>query len=92
VFEWDARKATINAEKHGVTFDDAATVFEDPAALTGPARTTIEARFVLLGRAHSRRVLVVVFTLRGTYAESIRLISARQANRRERHTYASAQD
>ena len=91
MFEWDPRKAVANADKHGVTFDDAATVFLDPNALDGPDldHSTVEARYLRLGRAADGRVLMVAYTLRqgDSDAEKIRLISARRASRRERAAY-----
>jgi uncharacterized protein len=94
VFEWDARKASANAAKHGVTFDEAVTIFVDADALDGPdlPHSSSEARFRRLGRSLEGRVLIVVYTLRSTgHAEAIRLISARRASRRERAAY-TAQD
>jgi uncharacterized DUF497 family protein len=91
MFEWDPRKAIANADKHGVTFDDAATVFLDPNALDGPDldHSAVEARYLRLGRAADGRVLMVAYTLRkgDSDAEKIRLISARRATRRERAAY-----
>ena len=91
MFEWDPRKARANADKHGVTFDDAVTVFVDPNALDGPdlAHSAAEARYLRLGRAADSRVLMVAYTVRtgNDDAEKIRLISARRASRRERATY-----
>jgi uncharacterized DUF497 family protein len=91
VFEWDPRKAIANADKHGVTFDDAVTVFLDPNALDGPDldHSTVEARYLRLGRAADGRVLILAYTLRkdDSDAEKIRLISARRASRRERAAY-----
>ena len=84
MFEWDPRKASANAAKHGVTFDDAVTVFLDPDALDGPdlAHSTVEARCLRLGHAADGRVLMVAYTLRRSDddAEKIRLISARPAS------------
>lgn len=91
VFEWDPRKAAANAEKHGVTFDAAATVFADPNGLDGPdlAHSGAEVRALRLGRAIDGRLLMVAYTVRkGDHdAEKIRLISARRASRRERTAY-----
>jgi uncharacterized DUF497 family protein len=90
VFEWDPRKATSNAEKHGVPFDEAVTVFLDGDALDGPdlQHSGGELRFRRLGSSVEGRVLAVVYTLRRTgHAETIRLISARRASRRERAAY-----
>jgi hypothetical protein len=85
-FEWDPRKAAINAQKHGVTFDEAPTVFADPFGriVDDPRHSRGEARFVLLGHSESDRLLAVMFTERG---DRIRLISARRATRRERQDY-----
>ena len=92
MFEWDPRKAEANAAKHGVSFDDAVSVFLDTDALDGPdlQHSTAEQRFLRLGRAADGRVLIVAYTLRrGGDAEAIRIISARRASRRERAAYAS---
>jgi uncharacterized DUF497 family protein len=85
-FEWDRDKAALNLEQHGVTFDEAASAFADPLSSTilDPDHSDEESRFVLMGEAFSGRLLVVVHTDRG---ESIRLISARLATRRERRQY-----
>ena len=91
MFEWDAAKAAANLRKHGVSFDEAATVFADPDALDGPdlAHST-EARFLRLGHSVSGRVLMVAPTVRGvSNGEKIRIISARRASRKERAAYAS---
>jgi uncharacterized DUF497 family protein len=66
VFEWDPRKAAANAEKHGVTFAVAVTVFLDPDALDGRdlAHSASETRYLRLGRAADGRVLMVAYTLR----------------------------
>ncbi len=94
MFEWDARKAAANAAKHGVTFDDAVTVFVDANALDGPdlAHSEAEPRYLRLGTAADGRVLMVAYTIRRRAdVETIRLISARRASRRERAAYR-AQD
>jgi hypothetical protein len=96
VFEWDPRKAEANANaaKHGVSFDDAVTVFLDPEALDGPdlQHSSAESRFLRLGRSARGHVLMVAYTFRrGGDAEAIRIISARRASRRERAADA-AQD
>jgi uncharacterized DUF497 family protein len=87
-FEWDPKKAKRNLDKHGVSFEEAATAFGDPQSLTDfdPDHSEDEERFVLLGATHAGRLVVVVHTDRG---ESVRLISARIATKRERRTYAS---
>jgi uncharacterized DUF497 family protein len=82
-FEWDADKATANVAKHGVTFEEATTVFLDlDYLLTGDKADP--ARFVALGVLSLARVLIVVHCER---REKMRIISARRASRRERETY-----
>jgi len=85
-FEWDAAKARRNERKHGVSFQEAATVLGDPLALTypDPDHSTREQRFITVGMARSGRVLLVAHTDRG---ENIRIISARPTTRREREHY-----
>ncbi len=95
MFEWDARKAAVNRAKHGVSFEEAATVFGDPDALDGPdlRHSEEEVRFLLLGQAATGRVLIVAYTVRrGVDGESIRIISARRASRKERAAYAPSRD
>jgi hypothetical protein len=85
-FEWDDEKAKANLAKHGVAFEEAATVFGDPLSLTvdDPDHSTTEDRFVTIGRSVVGRVLVVVHSDHG---DRIRLISARAATPRERRAY-----
>jgi uncharacterized DUF497 family protein len=85
-FEWDRDKAKRNRTKHGVTFEEASTVFADPLARTihDPLHSDEEDRYVILGGSNRMRLLVVCFTDR---AEKIRIISARMASRRERKDY-----
>jgi uncharacterized protein len=89
-FEWDPRKAALNLAKHGVSFLEAGTVFEDPEALIlpDPDHSQEEDRFVLLGLSHALRLLVVIHCERGE-GTIIRLISARKADRQERAAYAA---
>ena len=90
MFEWDARKAAANLRKHGVSFDEAATVFADPDALDGPdlAHSEHEVRFLRLGKSLANRLLMLAYTIRGSGdAETIRIISARRASRKEREAY-----
>ena len=86
-FEWDARKAKANLAEHGVSFDEALTIFADPLGrFQDDDRHSIsEHRLVLLGRSSADRLLAVMFTERGP--ECIRLISARKATRSERRQY-----
>jgi uncharacterized protein len=92
MFSWDTRKALKNYQKHGVPFEEVATVFSDPEALDWEdlEHGKPERRWKRLGLSAEGRVLLVVYTLRrlrdGT--ETIRIISARQASRRERRAYA----
>jgi len=93
VFEWGTSKATGHYAKHGVSFEEAATVFGDPDALDGPdlSHSEKELRFLRLGRAVPGRVLIVAYTVRRRDdEESIRIISARRASRKERAAYAAA--
>lgn len=85
-FEWDAEKASANLRKHGVTFEEATTVFGDPLSITipDPDHSELETRFIDLGRSHHGRLLVVAYAERG---ETIRIISARQATRGEKSKY-----
>jgi len=87
VFEWDPKKAAANLVKHGVSFDEATTIFADPGALDGPdvGHSTEETRFLRAGQSILDRVLVVAYTQRkGSHGEAIRIISARRASRKER--------
>lgn len=85
-FEWDESKALLNERKHGVSFDEAATVFADPLSLTivDDAHSDEEDRFVDIGESSNGRLLVVVYT---EHDETIRIISCRPATRAERRTY-----
>jgi len=87
-FEWDAKKAASNAAKHGVTFEEAKSVFFDDYALIipDPDHSAVEERFVLMGLGHSMRILVVVHCYRSA-GSSIRIISARRAGTREQKPY-----
>jgi uncharacterized protein len=85
-FEWDARKAASNRRKHGVSFEEAATVFADPQARIRPdaVHSGEEDRELILGMSSAERALVVSFVERG---QAIRIISSRLATRGERHAY-----
>ncbi len=86
LFEWDPAKAAENLSKHGVSFDEAATVFFDSLSVTGrdPDHSRGEGRFVIFGLSSAGRLLVVAHTER---RERIRIISAREATRAERKLY-----
>lgn len=87
-FEWDPTKAKINLEKHGVSFDEASTVFQDTLSLTidDPLHSEDEDRFIIMGLSHKNRMLVVIHTERG---DNIRIISARKITTQERKYYES---
>ena len=85
-FQWDERKAARNLRKHGVTFEEAATVFGDPLLLTrsAPEHSNGEERFFSIGRTVRGRLMAVAHTESGN---TIRIISARRATARETRTY-----
>jgi uncharacterized DUF497 family protein len=83
---WDPAKARENLRRHRVRFDEAATVLQDPFALTREDPRHTEPRFVTLGTTAAGTLLVVVYAYAGE--ETIRLISAREASRAERRHYA----
>ena len=83
-FEWDPSKAATNQRKHGVGFDEAATVFADPLALYLQDRSHPE-RAVLVGASSQQRVIVTVFV--EYTGDVVRIISARRATTHERRTY-----
>ncbi len=87
IYEWDANKAARNLQKHRVSFDEAATVFQDPSALTfdDPDHSIEERRFLTIGTSARQRILFVAHADRGE--DRIRIISARRATRRESHAY-----
>jgi uncharacterized DUF497 family protein len=85
-FTWDPAKAAANFRKHGVSFEDASTVFRSPLAkvLPDPTHSQQEQRSLMLGHSAGGRLLLVVFTERD---DRIRIISAREASARERCEY-----
>lgn len=85
-FEWDPEKAATNLRKHGVHFDEASTVFEDPLGriVDDPRHSRGEDRFVLIGFSGAQRLLAVMFSEK---RNRIRIISARPVTRAERRTY-----
>lgn len=85
-YEWDDDKAKLNAEKHGVSFEDAATVFGDPLYVEfyDPDHSTDENRYLIVGRSTEGRLLIVSYTER---ENSVRLISARELTPAERRAY-----
>jgi hypothetical protein len=83
-FTWDPRKAAGNARKHGITFEEAATVFADPLALVVQDEVHAE-RTVLIGQSGQHRVLLVMHV--ELDEDTIRLVSARRATSHERRRY-----
>ncbi|MBA4391345.1 MAG: hypothetical protein C0399_10460 [Syntrophus sp. (in: bacteria)] len=85
-FEWDPRKATANLKKHGVTFQEAATVFGDPLAITfqDPDHSMDEERRMTFGQSLQKRLIIVSHTERKVRT---RIISARLMDRKERVIY-----
>jgi hypothetical protein len=87
-FEWNESKDQANQRKHGISFQEATTVFGDPLAATvpDPDHSHGEPRYVTMGYSTSNRMVVVSHTEEG---ENFRIISAREANAHERKTYES---
>jgi uncharacterized DUF497 family protein len=85
-FEWDSRKARVNKRKHGIAFEEASTIFDDPLSITihDPAHSVGEDRFITIGTSANGRFIVVVHTERG---DTIRIITARNATRNEKRQY-----
>ena len=90
-FEWDEKKAKANLKKHRVSFDEATTIFIDPFSITisDPDHSVDEQRYIDLGSSDKGRVLVVVYTERGS---NIRIISCRKATSSERKLYEEGGD
>lgn len=87
--EWDPKKDLLNKTNHGVSFAEAATVFDDPLAETidDPDHSVTEQRYVTMGYSAKNRLLVVVHTYR---RGNIRIISAHRPTGSERHDYEDA--
>ncbi|MGV2832042.1 BrnT family toxin [Myxosarcina sp. GI1(2024)] len=85
-FEWSENKAASNLSKHGVSFEEAKTVFDDPFYVDfyDPDHSEDEERYLIIGASNRGRLLIVSYTERG---DSIRLISARELTRAERKAY-----
>ena len=88
-FEWDPDKAILNARKHGVTFIEAVTAFDDPFGLTieDPDHSLEENHFLHLGSTITGKIVVVAHLIRG---DNLRIVSARAATPTERRTYEEA--
>lgn len=85
-FEWDDEKASKNLSKHGVAFDEAKTIFDDPLHIDfyDPDHSDEEERYLIIGESHYGQLLIVSYTERG---DIVRLISAREAIPVERKDY-----
>ena len=85
-FEWNEHKAVSNLSKHGVSFEEAKTVFDDPLYVDfyDPKHSENENRYLIIGKSNRERLLIVSYAER---ENSIRLISARELTRIERETY-----
>ena len=86
IYEWDPKKAKVNLQRHRVSFEEAATIFLDPLAVTypDPHHSGEELREITIGRSARHRVLFLSHTSRGGRT---RLISGRKATKRERKQY-----
>ena len=93
-FEWDPAKAAENLAKHGIAFELAASVFRDRLALTvyDAEHSEADERWASVGRAEDGKLLVVIHSFEETSATSasVRIISAREATKRERENYQEA--
>lgn len=85
-FEWDDHKAALNEAKHGVTFGEAQTVFDNPFAVIfdDEAHSADETRELIIGHSQRNRILIISFVER---SDTVRIISARLATRKERKDY-----
>lgn len=85
-FEWDVEKAAANLAKHGISFEAAKTVFDDPLYVDfyDPDHSVDEHRYIIIGESQQRRLLIVSYTERD---DVIRLISAREVTGSEREAY-----
>jgi uncharacterized DUF497 family protein len=92
MFSWDPQKAIANFDKHGISFEESATIFTDSLGLDWEDLThaSQEKRYKRLGKSSQGNILLVVYTVRRTKdeKETIRIISARWASRKERKAYA----
>ena len=90
-FEWDPAKAAENRRKHGISFEQAATVFHDPLMISIPdeEHSETEERWITLGRAENSKLLLVVHTYLeiSANAANVRIISARSATKHEQRQY-----
>lgn len=87
-FEWDNNKASINKQKHGITFEEASTIFSDENAILfdDPEHSEVEERFLMIGISEQTNMLIVSHCYRGEN-DIIRIISARKATKKETKQY-----
>jgi len=85
-FEWDENKAAANLSKHGVSFEETKTVFDDPLYIDfyDPDHSSEEHRYIIIGESQQNRLLIVSYTER---SDSVRLISSREVTPAERKVY-----
>jgi uncharacterized DUF497 family protein len=85
-FDWDSTKATINLSKHGVSFDEAKTVSDDPLYVDfyDPDHSGREQRYIIIGQSQQGRLLMASYTEKN---DTIRIISSREVTRAEREAY-----
>jgi uncharacterized DUF497 family protein len=86
-FQWDPKKATANIRKHGISFDEAVTVFKDPLALTfdDKAHSENEYREIVIGHSILNRLILVCFTERDE--QVVRIFTSRRATKQEKKDY-----
>jgi uncharacterized DUF497 family protein len=89
-FSWDPAKAASNVAKHGVTFEEARTVFDDPGIRLQLQTHSDEPRLAAIGYSSANRILFVV-VIEVSHEETVRIISARKATRSERKDYEAQQ-
>ena len=93
-FEWDAAKAESNRSQHGIPFELAATVFNDPltVSIADAEHSQTEERWITIGQAQDSKLLVVIHTFDDSSSDSaiIRIISARQATQHEQRQYETS--
>jgi len=87
-FAWDPKKANDNIKKHKVSFDEAVTVFYDPLAKIAddPDHSNDEDRFLMIGHSHNANLLIVVHVYKEE-KDTIRIISARKATKKEKKDF-----
>jgi len=87
-FTWDPKKANHNLKKHKVSFEEAVTVFYDPLAQTAhdPDHSDDEERFIIIGHGHKDNLLFIIHIYKED-TETIRIISARKATKREQNDF-----